>query len=150
MTASTELSVIEMKPCHTDFVARLEKECFSSPWTANALEESAFRDDTLFLVAEKDAEVQGYIGAYISPDSADITNVAVFKKHRRQGVAQLLIMELIRLAKQKGVFSIILEVRVSNSPAIALYEGLGFKQVGTRRGFYTNPREDAYIMTLEI
>lgn len=150
MTAWTEASVIEMKPCHVEDVARLEEECFSSPWTAKALEESAFRDDTLFLVAEKSGTVAGYVGAYLSPDSADITNVAVSKDFRRQGIARLLMAELIRLAKEKGLPSIILEVRVSNAPAIALYEGLGFKNAGTRRGFYTLPREDAYIMTLEI
>ena len=150
MTASTEASVIEMKPCHVEGVARLEEECFSSPWTAKALEESAFRDDTLFLVTEKNGTVAGYVGAYLSPDSADITNVAVSKGFRRQGIARLLMAELIRLTKEKGLMSIILEVRVSNAPAIALYEGLGFKNAGIRRGFYTLPREDAYIMTLEI
>ncbi len=150
MTAWTEASVIEMESCHVEDVARLEEECFSSPWSAKALEESAFRDDTLFLVAQKDGVIAGYVGAYLSPDSADITNVAVFKNHRREGVAKLLMTEFIRRVKEKALPVIILEVRASNTPAISLYEGLGFKNAGIRRGFYTLPREDAYIMTLEI
>ena len=150
MTASTEVSVIEMEARHTIAVARLEEECFSAPWTVNALEESAFRDDTLFLVAERHGEVIGYVGSYLSPDSADITNVAVLPSYRRLGVARALIAEFIRKVKEKGLPSVFLEVRVSNAPAIALYESFGFKSVGTRRGFYSNPREDAYVMTLEI
>jgi len=103
MTASTEVSVIEMESRHTIAVARLEEECFSAPWTVNALEESAFRDDTLFLVAERHGEVIGYVGSYLSPDSADITNVAVLPSYRRLGVARALIAEFIRKVKEKGL-----------------------------------------------
>lgn len=148
-TALTEHSVINMTLRHVGEVARLEREVFSSPWSEKALGDSIGQDTSLFLVCEKDEEVAGYVGCYIVCDEAAITNVAVFPKYRRQGIAESLISELKRRTSEKGCSVITLEVRVSNTPAISLYEKLGFKTVGCRRGFYSNPREDAYVMLYE-
>ena len=80
-------------------------------------------------------------------DEGYITNVAVFPQYRKQGVATALIKRVFELAQEKKLAFVSLEVRVSNSAAIALYEKAGFKEEGRRKSFYRDPREDALIMT---
>ena len=73
-------------------------------------------------------------------------NIAVADTHRRRGIARMLVEELIR---QLDAYQLTLEVRASNSPAIALYESLGFVQVGLRKNYYRKPKEDALILRKE-
>ena len=80
-------------------------------------------------------------------DEGYITNVAVSPAHRRKGVAARLLTELRIKAEEKGLSFVTLEVRASNEPAIALYRGAEYVEVGVRRNFYTNPKEDALLMT---
>ncbi len=149
-TALTEHSVIEAQISHVPELARLEREVFSSPWSEKALTDTISGNASLFLVCEKDGQVAGYVGSYIVSDEAAITNVAVFPEYRRRRIAEALVEELKRRAREKSCTVITLEVRVSNAPAISLYEKLGFKTVGCRRGFYSHPREDAYVMLCEL
>lgn len=149
-TALTEHSVIDAELRHVSDIARLEKETFSSPWSEKALTDSIENEKSLFLVCEKDGRTAGYVGCYVVCDEAAITNVAVFPEHRRQGIAESLITELKLRASDKGCTVVTLEVRVSNVPAISLYEKLGFKTAGIRRNFYSNPREDALVMLCEL
>lgn len=107
-------------------------------------------DTSLFLVAVNGDEVLGYVGSVLAGDEVSITNVAVFPAHRHKGVGEALIKELIKRAESQSFSKIFLEVRVSNAPAIALYEKTGFEIKGTRKNFYTLPREDAFVMTYEI
>lgn len=149
-TALTDHSVIDAENRHVSEIARLEKETFSSPWSEKALTDTLSGDNSLFLVCEKNSEVAGYVGCYVVCDEAAITNVAVFPEYRRQKIGEALITELKKRACDKGCTVITLEVRVSNVPAISLYEKLGFKTVGIRRGFYSLPREDACVMLCEL
>ena len=80
-------------------------------------------------------------------DEGYITNVAVFPQYRKKGVATALIKRVFELAREKKLAFVSLEVRVSNSNAIALYKKAGFKEEGRRKSFYRDPREDALIMT---
>jgi len=129
-------------------IALIEKECFAHPWSEADIEASHSLDCE-FLVAVRGGEVVGYCGAQVS-DGGYITNVAVSRNHRKKGVAKALISEMIRLCKLKGLPFLTLEVRVSNAPAIALYETLGFEKLGKRPNFYTDPKEDAFIYTLNF
>ena len=150
MTALTEHSVTDMEQRHVTDVAELENIIFSSPWSEKSLAECVGGKNTLFLVCEKDGRTVGYVGCYTVCDDAAITNVAVHPDHRRQGIAKALVKALISRASERGCAQVSLEVRVSNASAIALYEKLGFRSVGIRRGFYSKPREDALIMIYEI
>jgi ribosomal-protein-alanine N-acetyltransferase len=94
--------------------------------------------------------VAGYIGMYLAMDEGEITNVAVAASARKRGIGKALIRELVEKAARRGVSRIVLEVRVGNRPAIALYEQMGFRRIGTRKGFYDFPKEDADIMELHI
>ena len=142
--------VIEkMNNTHIASVAQLERENFSMPWSENVLTAELRNPLALWLVAILDDEVVGYVGAQIVPDEADMMNIAVSDGHRRQGIARWLILELLCQLREQGVRSLSLEVRASNFAAIALYEDLGFSQVGRRPGYYKMPKEDALILRKE-
>lgn len=126
-------------------IAEIENECFSAPWTEAAVLASANSDCT-FVLFEKDGAPVGYAGLQTVLDEGYITNIAVKKEFRRQGIAKALIQELFK--KLDGELSFIsLEVRASNLAAINLYSLLGFKNEGVRKNFYQAPKEDALIMT---
>ena len=131
---------------HFPAVAKLEKVCFSEPWSAEGLLES-YRHGTRFFVAERSGQVLGYIGINAVADEGYITNVAVFPAYRKQGIGTALIRRVFDFAKEKGLAFVSLEVRVSNTQAISLYRKSGFCEEGRRRDFYRDPKEDALIMT---
>ena len=142
------MTIVSMEERHLAALAEIEKACFRAPWSADMLHEELGKG--LFLVAEQDGKAVGYVGCQTVLDEGYITNVAVSPDCRRQGIGRTLIEELKKRAAQSGLSFITLEARASNAPAIALYEGAGFRQVGVRRNFYTAPTEDAVLMTLYL
>ncbi len=147
------MRIRKMMPEDVRQVAAIERDTFSQPWSEQGFLDSLANPDTLFLVAEDattdEPRILGYVGMYCALDEGEITNVAVAQQARRRGAGKALIGELLRQAKERGICRIILEVRVSNTPAIRLYEGMQFYKVGTRKGFYDFPKEDADIMVWE-
>lgn len=139
------MTVVPMAERHLAALAEIEKACFHAPWSADMLREELGKG--IFLVAEREGAAAGYVGCQTVLDEGYITNVAVSPACRGQGVARALLDALKRRAAEKGLAFITLEVRASNAAAIALYEGAGFRSVGTRRNFYTAPQEDAVLMT---
>ena len=135
-----------MTDAHVAQVAELEKLCFSDPWSENSVASELRNPLSLWLVALDDATVAGYIGSQSVQGEADMMNVAVHPDYRRKGIARQLVTELVAALAKKGVHSLALEVRASNAPAIALYEQLGFIQVGLRPNYYRNPKENALIL----
>lgn len=131
-------------------IVALEKQCFSDPWSENSIASEAVNPLSYWLVAESDGQIAGYVGSQTVLDSADVMNLAVSPMFRRQGIGQALVTELADYLQKKGVIALLLEVRVSNTPAIALYQKLGFAQVGRRPKYYRNPREDAFILRREL
>lgn len=132
---------------HLDDVYIIETECFSHPWSKQSLEEELNNETSLFLVAKEENEVIGYIGMSIVIDEGYIFNVAVRKNHRNKGVATALINELVTYGKKNNFSFITLEVRESNLPAISLYSKFGFIKAGERKNYYSNPKENAILMT---
>lgn len=129
-------------------IAELEKECFSTPWSALSLKEELSNENARFFAAVKNGEVLGYIGCIVVCGEGSITNVAVAKTARRKGVASQLLAALVNALKDEGAQSLFLEVRASNEAAQNLYKNFGFTVCAQRRDFYRNPTEDAYIMKL--
>ena len=123
------------------------KECFSVPWSVEGLKEMFHTEGYSFLAKEE--EVIGYVGMKMVLDEADITNVAVLPSHRKKGIARKLLKQLLEEAKKQNLHRIYLEVRASNIAAVTLYEHAGFKEVGQRKNYYDNPREDAILMLWE-
>ncbi len=130
-------------------IEQIEKNCFSHPWSQKAIEES-FENNTVFFGAVCNNEIVGYCGMQIVLDQGFITNVAVLQNHRKCGIGKALIEQLLNYAKQQNLSFVTLEVRVSNLAAISLYDKMGFKNMGTRKNFYRDPTEDAYIMTRQM
>ena len=139
----------QMTDAHVAQIARLEKQCFSDPWSENSVASELNNRLSLWLVALDGATVAGYIGSQSVGDEADMMNVAVHPDYRRRGIARELVMGLVAALGEKGVHSLALEVRASNAPAIALYEQLGFIQVGRRPNYSRTPHEDALILRKE-
>lgn len=127
-------------------ISRLEKLCFSDPWSKNAILES-MTAGTHFFVAKIKGEAVGYIGISAIAGEGYITNVAVDPNFRRIGVASYLLNRVFSLADEKALEFVSLEVRKSNTGAITLYNKHLFVTEGIRKNFYDNPREDAIIMT---
>lgn len=144
------MKIEKMDYSHIDGVYEVEKACFSDPWSLNSFRSEVENPLSLWLVAMRDGKVVGYVGSQSVLDSADMMNIAVREDCRNQGVARELICALSEQLFQKGIRSLLLEVRVSNDPAICLYKKMGFVQVGLRPRYYHNPKEDAYILRKEL
>ena len=138
--------ITEMNAAHVPQVAELERICFADPWSEKSVASELDNKWALWLVAVEDDRVIGYIGSQTSIDETDVMNVAVHPDFRRRDIAESLIIRLVEELKNRGSHALMLEVRASNAPAIALYEKLGFLQVGCRKNYYRNPKEDALIL----
>ena len=143
------MTFTEMKEIHVAQVAELEKLCFADPWSEKSIASELGNIWSYWIVALDGERVVGYIGSQSSVDETDVMNVAVHPDYCRRGIAESLIECLIRELKNRGSHALMLEVRDSNEPAIALYEKLGFRQVGLRKNYYQKPKENALILRKE-
>ena len=138
-----------MRAVHVPQIAELEQVCFTDPWPDQAIRSELTNPLSLWLVALEGETVAGYVGSQSVLGEADIMNVAVAPEHRRKGIASALLNALQEALAAREVHSLTLEVRDSNGPAIALYESLGYIQVGLRPNYYHKPKEDARILRKE-
>ncbi len=143
------MTIVPMNETHIAQIAALEKRNFSAPWDENSLRYELNNKLSLWLVAMEGAAVAGYIGSQSVLGEADMMNVAVHPDFLRRGIAQALVAALIDELRKQGNYCLTLEVRASNEPAKALYEKLGFQQMGKRPNYYRNPKEDALILRKE-
>lgn len=131
-------------------VESLEQECFSNPWSLDSLADELSNPIAVVRTASIDDKVVGYAGMHHIIDEGYITNIAVTQAYRRTGVATALMKELIHYAQENDLRMLTLEVRPSNHAAIEFYKKFDFAQEGRRIHYYTNPTEDALILTLRI
>ena len=144
------MRILQMTAAHVSQVAELEKTCFSDPWSEKSVASELTNPLSLWLVAVEGDRVAGYVGSQSVMGESDMMNVAVHPDFRRQGIAEKLVLELVDALAQKENTCLTLEVRASNAPAISLYEKLGFSQIGLRKNYYRNPKEDALILRKEF
>ncbi len=134
-------------PSDVPHIAAIESASFSDPWPESAFADFLERSHARVSVAVVNAErVVGYCVLLVMADQGEIANIAVCEELRGKGVAAQLLDHAIVSARRTQVQAIYLEVRVSNRAARGLYESRGFKQVGKRRNYYSNPVEDALIL----
>ena len=127
----------------------IEMECFSVPWSLDSIETELLNEDKkLYYVIEDTNGVVGYAGAWLVYDEGQITNIAIRPSARRQGFGAKLTSALIEECFKRGMHEIFLEVRIFNLSALSLYRKLGFTVKGMRKNYYSEPKEDAYIMSL--
>ncbi len=133
-----------------DILFQMETRCFSTPWSKESFATALGSKTYCFLLAKTDETAVGFAGFCFAADSADITHIATVPSFRRFGIADHLLSALLCKARDMKIDTVTLEVRQSNLPAVSLYRKHHFSTVGLRRGYYTNPREDALIMNCKI
>jgi len=128
-------------------VMLIENESFTLPWSRQSYEAELQNQYATYLVCDWEGEVAAYAGMWTLFDEAHITNIAVRKKFRSQGIGRILMMEEEKLARLKSAERILLEVRPSNGAAVAMYSGLGYMPTHLRKEYYSDNQEDALVMT---
>ena len=134
-------------------VMEIEVVSFPNPW-----HESTFRGEIqhrpisfpLVVVHGAHNRVIGYIVFWVIGEEAQINNIAVHPGFRRLGVGERVLRQVIAQLRSSGVSMVTLEVRPSNTGAQTLYRKLGFRMIGLRKGYYTNPPEDAFVLALHL
>ncbi len=129
-----------------DEVMIIENESFTLPWSRESYEAELENQYASYLVCDYAGEVAAFAGMWTVYEEAHITNVAVGKEFRCQGMGRNLMLEEEKLARAKKAERILLEVRPSNLAALAMYQGLGFIPTSIRKQYYTDNQEDALIM----
>ncbi|MCL2593146.1 MAG: ribosomal protein S18-alanine N-acetyltransferase [Defluviitaleaceae bacterium] len=141
------IEIIKFEREHLNDVYAIEEDSFSIPWSKHELEKDAFENKlSIYLLALFEGEVAGYVGMWHVVNEGHITNIAVKKEYRGNGIGDKLIKQLINIAIEKEMIGITLEVRMNNAPAQKLYANNGFKIEGLRKNYYKDTKEDAIIM----
>ncbi len=135
---------------HVAAVAALEPLCFADPWSERSIGSEVTNPLAHWIVAMLDGELVGYIGSQTVMGEADVMNLGVKPDLRSQGIGGKLLHKLEADLREKDVVSLTLEVRPSNAPAMKLYTRNGFVQVGCRKNYYHNPKEDGFILRKEL
>ena len=143
------MRIEKMTAEHVPQIAEIEKLCFHDAWSEKSIASELDNKLAYWLVALEEDRVAGYVGSQTVLDWTDMMNVAVHPDFRRRGIGEALVRQLAADLKAMGSHCLTLEVRQSNAPAISLYEKLGFVQVGLRKNYYRNPRENALILRKE-
>ena len=152
-------------------VKNIEIECTLSAWQIEDYRNEVLREDSIFIIAEKDEKIVGYAvsrlimksntnldisGKYLNKktvgkyDQIEIYNIGVCNKYRRQGIGNGIIKKVLNLAKEQAIKEIWLDVRKSNKTALKFYKNLGFSKAYERKNFYTFPLENAIVMSFKI
>lgn len=127
-------------------VVILEQQIFSRPWSEQSFLSALKQQDTIYLVADEQDVIRGYLGIWCAAEEGDLCNMAVAQSFRRSGVASGLLLQGMEICRRQGMHRILLEVRESNLPARKLYEQHGFQSIGVRKQYYRDPLEDALMM----
>jgi [ribosomal protein S18]-alanine N-acetyltransferase len=134
-----------------DAIAALEAESFTNPWPREQLVWELTNSDVtrIFVARDEAGVIVAFCLCWVIFDELHINTLAVAPDRRREGLATLLMQQVLAEAAKEGARKATLEVRASNQAALALYERLGFRVTARRPGYYTNPQEDALILWVE-
>ena len=145
-----EIIVRELKVEDSAAVAEMEQQIFSDPWSEKSVMETVQQKQSVCFAAEKAGHLLVYLLAYHAADEAEIARIAVQKEARRQGAAGKLMQALEHYCEEHKMEKLLLDVRESNEAARSFYTKNGFVEDGIRQGFYTNPSEDAVLMSRQL
>lgn len=149
--APAALALRPMRECDIDAVLRIEQRAYPFPWTGGIFRD-CLRAEYPAWVMHENGEMVGYAVLSLSAKEAHVLNICVSPERQSRGHGRYLMRALVRLARQRGAHRVFLEVRPSNTPAIALYHSEGFNEIGRRPRYYPaqNGREDALVMAMEL
>jgi len=131
-------------------IVALERTMFSDPWSENAFRESLAEPSWGMLVAEAGGEIVGYACYLIIDVESHLTNIAVPETFRRKSVAKQLLEHILRVVKEAQCQYLLLEVRPTNTGAVAFYRKHGFQLLYRRPKYYRHPVEDALVMVRNL
>ena len=134
-----------------DDIMRIEDVIYDFPWTRQIFLD-CLRVGYFCHVVEVEGELAGYCIMSVGASEAHILNLCISDHHRRLGLGQKLLLHMLTMAKNKEINTVFLEVRPSNEAALALYDKLGFNQIGIRNDYYPAKvgREDAVILAKSL
>ena len=142
----------QLRVADIPILVKLERCCFSTAWEEEQFR-MVFSTSTFLAVGLQDIESDhliGYISMYHFEDTLEILNIAVLSDFRCHGLGSRLLEFAIQTARHFGIVQVVLEVRPSNYPALALYRRFGFSQTGIRSGYYTDTGEDALVYAVNL
>ncbi|MGD2091764.1 MAG: ribosomal protein S18-alanine N-acetyltransferase [Candidatus Aminicenantes bacterium] len=133
-------------------IASIEQQLFPNPWQKSYFTHELSHDISYFYAAEDHLthQVAGYIIFWIIEDLLELHKIVTAKNYKKKGIGKQLFLFMLRIARQKKVKDIFLEVRKSNTEAIKFYESFHFELAGIREAYYHNPAEDALIYRLKF
>ena len=136
---------------YCEAVAEIAKESLPEHWSLDGIKDVLRYDNNIYYVAcDLSCRIVGFAGIMLVADEAELLNIAVSESFRGQGIGQELLAKVLSKASQKGTQRMLLEVRKSNTSAINLYHKNGFVELGERKNYYSNPKEDAIIMERQL
>lgn len=148
---AADLFAISVEPLaaeHIPSILAIEKQTNTAPWSDRSFLNEISNPLAVFLVAIKSGDLVGYGGVWLLVDEAHITTLSVDPAFQRQGIGRHLMNHLLARAQKRGMTCATLEVRASNTAAIALYESMGFIISARRKRYYPDNGEDALVMWL--
>lgn len=146
-----EIFLRDMTLEDVDRVHEIEKESFKTPWSRDSIQKEISENAlSHYRVLVKDGLIIGYFGLWIVAGEGHVMNLALEKASRSQGFGNLLMEDLIKLARDNDVKKVTLEVRKGNASALGLYEKFGFEISAVRKNYYSDYGDDAYIMWLDL
>lgn len=151
--ASVPILYDRMTPKDVDTIITIERAAYSSPWTRRMFESELWENPFSFAYVAREEEqrrIVGYVLFWVVYDELHLMNVAVELAWRRRGIGEGLVRFALESGRRRGIRMATLEVRASNLPAQTLYRNLGFYQVGVRRNYYREPREDALLLQCDF
>ena len=151
--ATEYISIEPARVADIDEIIAIENRAYPYPWTRQVLlseldgdEQSRPHVARLYDDQHPAGKIVAYHFFWLVADEVHILNIAVDPAYQGRGIGRRLMMFAIEFGIERGAACVLLEVRVSNSPALRLYRGLGFLEIGIRKGYYSESNEDAYVM----
>lgn len=141
-------TIVPMAAEDIQAVLQIESRSNPAPWSEVSFRSELKNPQARYLVAKSGNQVVGYCGSWDVIDELHVTNIAVDPTYRRKGLGKMLMLEMLKAAKDRGMRCSTLEVRAGNEPAIKLYKQLGYEPCAVRKGYYPVNSEDAIVMWL--
>lgn len=141
-----DITLRAMRPKDVAEVVYIENRSFRVPWSERTFKSLLRQPHAAMFVAERAGKVLGYAVVWFVADEAELGDLAVHPEHRGHGVGSRLLTTALDEARRRGILALYLEVRAGNESAKRLYERSGFEVVSVRRGYYSQPVEDALVM----
>ncbi|MFH1068463.1 MAG: ribosomal protein S18-alanine N-acetyltransferase [Candidatus Glassbacteria bacterium] len=145
-----DVKLVPLEAAHLEEVMAIEREVFSVPWRIEDFEKLLVNRDAICYAAVHEGRVIGYSCCWMVIETAELGNLAVTGRYQGRSVGRTMLDATLAVCRKRGVEALFLEVRCSNVRAVDLYERYGFTRIGLRRGYYSQPVEDALIMKLDL